>query len=399
MRVIPVDLFSLFNEIRANPTAFGFTNITGVACGPFPPFTSGSNSLLCLVGQNVAPNAQNTFLFADTSGHLTSAAHRVVAQFATSLIEGPYNYSQLAEAPLRTRQLHVLGVTDAAMNGHRAEVGRWNVFASGGGGDFDVEPGVGNVGVNNNNESYILGATVRASEHVTLGAAYGHTRARGGFGGDGGGYHTQEHNYSLFASLVSGGFYATGVATISNIKYGDIRRNILLGSLLRTATASTEGSNPSAFVTAGYDFPLGRFRVGPLVSLAAQQVEVTGFDESGGGSSNLRIFDQKRRSEVWSAGVRASFDFDGWTPWIRVTADEERRDDARVMTAMPLTLIATGNNYDVPAYTSDSSWTTLAAGVRGWITPNIGLGVSYYKVSGRSGISEQGAAATVSVKF
>jgi hypothetical protein len=37
--------------------------------------------------------------------------------------------------------------------------------------------------------------------------------------------------------------------------------------------------------------------------------------------------------------------------------------------------------------------------VRGWITPNIGLGVTYYKVSGRSGISEQGAAATVSVKF
>jgi hypothetical protein len=37
--------------------------------------------------------------------------------------------------------------------------------------------------------------------------------------------------------------------------------------------------------------------------------------------------------------------------------------------------------------------------VRGWIMPNVALGVSYYKVSGRSGISEQGANATVSVKF
>src|SRR5688572_28138085 len=71
MRVIPVDLFSLFNEIRANPASFGFTNITGVACGPFPPITSTPAALFCLVGQNVAPGAQNTFLFADASGHLT----------------------------------------------------------------------------------------------------------------------------------------------------------------------------------------------------------------------------------------------------------------------------------------------------------------------------------------
>ena len=40
MRVIPVDTFSFFNEILANPAAYGFTNTTGIACGAFPPVTT-----------------------------------------------------------------------------------------------------------------------------------------------------------------------------------------------------------------------------------------------------------------------------------------------------------------------------------------------------------------------
>jgi outer membrane lipase/esterase len=153
------------------------------------------------------------------------------------------------------------------------------------------------------------------------------------------------------------------------------------------------------FLNAGYDVARGRLRIGPTVSFTGQDITVKAFEETGGGSSNLKIFDQKRRSEVWSAGLRASFDLGNWTPWVRVTADEERRDDERFITAMPLTLVATGNTYSIPAYVSDSSWTTAAVGIRGWITPNIGLAATYYTISGRSGLSDQGATATVSLKF
>ena len=398
MRPIIADLFSLFNEIRANPSAFGFTNITGVACGPFPP-ASSSSSLFCLVGQNVAPNAQNTFLFADASGHLTTAGHRVVFQFANALIEGPYNYSLLAEAPLRTRTLHVHGVADGLKNAASAEVGRWTAFASIGEGDFDIDAASGNVGASNRNSSFAVGATIRTSPGVTLGAAYGQTKARGSFGADGGRYDIRDHNYSLFAGMRSGGFYGMLIGTLSETDYSSIRRNILIGSLLRVAEAGTSGSNVSGTVSAGYDFRLGRFTVGPTVSFTSQNVEINQFDEAGAGSSNLRIFGQKRRSEVLSAGVKASFDVRGWTPWIRVTADEEQRDDARFVTALPLTVLGTNSNYDVPAFVGDTSYTTIAGGIRGWFTPNVGLSVSYYNVSGRSGMSEQGGNATLSVKF
>jgi uncharacterized protein YhjY with autotransporter beta-barrel domain len=137
------------------------------------------------------------------------------------------------------------------------------------------------------------------------------------------------------------------------------------------------------FLNAGYDFSLGRFLVGPVVSATWQDVEVAGFEEAGAGSANLRMSTQKRRSQVWSGGVRASMDFEGWTPWIRFTADKETEDDPRIVTASPMS-IATGNQYDIPAYVGDSSYSPFSAGIRGWIAPRVALGLSYYMVNGRS---------------
>jgi outer membrane lipase/esterase len=278
LRPIPVDLFSLFNEIRANPAAFGLTNATGFACGPLPPAATTPTALFCLVGLNVPAGAENSLLWADPTGHLSTAGNRIVGQFALSLIEGPYNYSALAETPLRTRTLHVAGVNDGLAHGRLAEVGRWTVFASGGGGDFDIDPGVGNIGASNSLEAYTVGVTVRPAEPVVLGAAWGQTRSRGSWGGDGGGYRLRENTWSLFGSVKIGGFWGNGVFSTADLDYSDIQRNLQLGAQRRTANASAGGSNQSAFVSAGYDFNLRGFQVGPLVSFTSQDVDVNSFD-------------------------------------------------------------------------------------------------------------------------
>jgi outer membrane lipase/esterase len=100
---------------------------------------------------------------------------------------------------------------------------------------------------------------------------------------------------------------------------------------------------------------------------------------------------------VWSVGAKASIDIGSWTPWIRITADKERKDDLRFVTAMPLSL-ASNNSYDIPAYNFDTSFVTGAIGVRGHID-RIGVSLAYYKVSGRSGIKEDGVTGMLSYKF
>jgi outer membrane lipase/esterase len=211
-------------------------------------------------------------------------------------------------------------------------------------------------------------------------------------------FKTSETAWSVFASAKWGGLYGNAIASISDVSFNGVSRNIVLGPAVRTATSRPEGSNSSFFANLGYDFPVGRLRIGPTVGVTSQNVDINQFEEGGAGSANLRIGAQSRRSEVWSAGVRASMDFGRWTPWVKITADKERKDQARVVTATPISL-ASNNSYDVPALSFDNSFMTGSVGIRGMVTNNVGVSLAYYKVSGRSSISEDGVTGMLSIRF
>ena len=401
IRVIPVDVFTLFSEVRANPGAFGITNTTGIACGPFPPFTTTTpSSQFCLPGNFTQPNANNTFAFAD-SVHPTGASQRVVAQLVESLIEGPTQYGFLAEAPLHARESHVRTISEGITSNRYQPIGKWQVWIAGDHSTFDVSSGIGNSGLDSTSKSLTVGGLVRTSESVTLGLGVGKARNTNSLGNDAGGFKTDEWAFSLFGDVRWGGFYGTGVVSISEIDFDGVQRNVMLGLTPRSSTAQTKGNNASAFFTAGYDLRLGRFTVGPLVSVMSQNVTVNGFDESASlGVAGLRLGSQTRKSEVWSGGVRASCNcIAGWTPWLQVTADKERRDDPRFVTATPLTMISTNSSYDIPAYMPDTSYITTSVGITGLVTQRVGLSLSYLNISGRSGVKQDAVGAMVSYRF
>lgn len=399
LRAIPVDVFSLFNEMRSNPSAFGFTNTTGIACGPFPPVTTSGSAQFCIAGQNtVAPNAENTYVFAD-SVHPTTGAHRVIGDFVKSLIEGPTAYSLLAEAPLAMRRGYVQTVSDGLAEGQAARVGKITPFASLSNGGFDIGQGDGVDGLRSSNRSYGAGVAMRAAEAVTVGVAIGRAKLDGSLGGNRGGFQATETAFAAFAGVKHKGFYANAIGSLSEIDYRDINRNIALGTATRVARANSDGSNGGFSIQGGYDFSMGKLTVGPTLAWTSQNVEVEGFTEEGGGAAGLKIGNQKRRSEVAGIGARASYNLGAITPYVRVSADRERARDERFVTATPLSL-ATGNSYDIAGYQpSDSSYITSVIGLRGTIEGWIGYGLQYSKVSSRKGISEDSVAATLSVRF
>ena len=404
IRVIPVDSFSFLSEIRANPSGFGFTNITTPACGPFPPFSSAPDALFCPPNVWAAANANQTYLFADGI-HPTTAGHALIAQFVESMIDGPHQYSLLAESLLHTRAGHLRTLNDGLMLARsRPDGERWNVFAAIDHGVFEIDNEPGVQGLKNTANSGSVGITTNLSEAVTLGFALGQAKSRNQFMSGRGNYNTNEKIVSLFGSVKMWGFYGTGVASISDVTFGEIRRNIVLGPMVRTTNARAEGSNASASFNAGYDFRFRSLTIGPTAGVTLQHVTVNQFDEADGGSSNLRIGEQTRRSEVWSFGARATLGLDaldmgqGWTLWARATADKERRDDPRVVTATPLTLAATANSYDIAAYMPDTTYTTVAAGIRGQID-RLGIGLAYSTVLSRSGIRDDGVSLLLSLRF
>jgi outer membrane lipase/esterase len=397
IRVIPVDTFSLFNEVIANASAYGITNTTGIACGAFPPVTTAAtaNSLFCYTGNLVAPGADRTYAFADAV-HPTTASHAILGDFVKSLIDGPTQYGMLAESSLRSREAHVRSLADGIASGRRVPVGTYNVFVGGDWGDFNVER---NPGLHTDSRAGTVGFTMRASESVVIGAAYGNARNRGTFGSNAGNYEVAENTWSVFASAKSGWFYGGGVLSGGDTTYRNMKRIFNTGQVIRVAEGGADGNNTSAYLQAGMDFPIGRFAIGPLVSVHLQDVDVQQFDESGAGAANLRILVQKRKSEVWSAGARASLTMGNWTPWARITADKERRDEDREVSATPLSMVAIGSTYAVPTYKPDSSYYTWSLGVNGLIVPRVGLSIAYYKVESRSSTKEDGVWATVSFGF
>jgi outer membrane lipase/esterase len=394
LRVIPVDTFTLLREVTANAAAFGFTNITLPACQPV-----GSSALTCSAANSPA-GSSSTFLYADPV-HPTSAAHAITADFVKALIDGPNAYSTMAEVPLATRAAHVRTLDTGLRTGMSGAVGKVSVFAAGDGGKSDIESNRLSPANDSKNRSGTVGVTFRASEAFTFGLAIGKTTADANMGSLGK-FSTDESVLSAFGSFKADGAYFNFTGTYADIKFDDIQRNVKLGQVMRVNRANTKGSNSSANFTAGYDFAFGKFSVGPFLALTTQGVTVDGFSESGSAqgvlSTDLKIGQQNRDSQITSLGARASFDLGNWTPFARVSVEQERKREERLVTATPLS-IAQNLAYEIPGYRPGRKWGLVSLGVRGSFTDRISMAIVYTGTFSRTNVKEGGVAANITFQF
>lgn len=399
IEVIPVDTFTLLKEIMANPGIYGFTNITTPACLPNPAITGDTgSSLFCSPPTYRAANANQTYLFAD-GVHPSSAAHAILGQFVVSLIEGPAAVGMLAESALHSRESHNRTLDHGMSAALRTGEGKWAPFLGIDGGRYDFSRNAANGGVSNDNTSVSAGLVMRASETTAVGFALGQTKADASLGGGLGGYEYTDNQLSAFAGVRSGAAYFSAKGTIGDASYKDYKRNIALGPVTRVATASPKGSNFSIAVAGGYDFKVGsNVRVGPYATFTSQSVEVQGFSEDGAGSANLRYDSQTRKSRIFSVGARAVGDFGNFTPFARVAFESEQSNDARNVTATPLSL-ATGNSYGIPTYRGDKDWATASIGLAAKLGGNISATLAYNGVFSRKDVKADSISAGVSVGF
>ena len=390
IKVIPVDAFALFNDIKANAAAFGFTNTTTPACLPI-----GSSSLTCTAANTPAGAAQ-TYLFADPV-HPTTKSHAILADFVKSLIDGPNAYSIMAEVPLSSRAAHIRTLDEGLQQGQSAHVGKLSAFAAGEGSKFDLSTNPLSPKTDTKNRAATVGVTARVSDSVTLGVALGSTKAEARMGAAGN-FDVNENAVSVFGSARAGGFYGNFTGTIADLKFKNVQRNIRLGPVVRVASSNAGGSNGSIGVTGGYDFGFGSLSIGPFASVTNQSVKVNAFTEANAGSANLNISEQSRDSRVISGGLRASMNMGKWTPFARVSFDRENINNDRLVSANPVS-VTSGNTYDIPGYKGDGSWITSTIGVRGKLADKVGLSVVYSAVSSRENIKQDGVTASVSFDF
>lgn len=352
LSVIPVDTFNFLREVAANPSLFGFSNITGTACQP----QITANSLTCNPTSYVSPDAPNTYLFAD-GVHPTTSAHRIIADLALSALEGPRQIAVLPHSTAMTGRARAERV-GMHLGGKPAGDGmRWWSDLRG---DFQR--------FGNGDHYDGVGPALTAGVDWTNG-----NLVFGGFAG----YGVQENDWGLRRGswdqkeATLGGFigwygdagaWVNGQLSYSDVSF-DIERDVVLGPAVRTHRGSSDGSNLTVAAQAGWEFGDGALRHGPVIGVVSQRIEVDGYAESEPAlSTSLAYPDQEFDSLVGSAGWQAAYAInDHLRPYARLTWDREFEEaDAQAFARSQS--ISGSLPYAVPGVVYDRTYGTLTFG-------------------------------------
>lgn len=354
LRVIPLDTFRFLQEVVANPSLFGITNVTGTACQP----QITAQSLTCNPSSLVNPSAASTYLFAD-GVHPTTAAHKAIADFAVSVIEGPRMIGILPHSAATVGRARAQMVEGAFAGMAAAGDGtHWWANVRGDSQRYTDAPfffdGPGLTG------SFGLG---RRSGNLVYGAFAGYGRQDIDFGQRRGSFEQTDAGFGGYLGLRSEAFWANVQAGWTRLDF-DVTRQVQLGAATRQHRGSAGGDNFSMGTSMGMHFTHGRLVHGPVVSLLAQRITVDGYDEDSTESTALGYSEQDGRSLVGSAGWEGSFAInDRLRPYARLTWDREFEEAPEEVFArsrsMPTTL-----PYAVPGLPFDDSYGTLTYGVR-----------------------------------
>ena len=374
LNVIPVNTYALLNEVIANPSAYGFANVTAPAC------TGGSGSSIECGPQGsgapvtYAPGTDQTYLFAD-GVHPTTAAHAMLGQYVLSVIRAPEQISLLGEAPLaanaaQTRAIRNQMLIDAAGGETRTFV---NI-------DYArqrFDAGNGSPKTSSNNYNFTLGAAVQASDHVSAGVALGVGQSNASFAG-GGGYKLQDISGLGYVTYHAGGGYVGGYANFGQSNFKDIERRIDLGAMHRTESGKADGSHLGAGFTGGWWFDFDNLRTGPFANLEWQTAKINGYSESGNDSTAMWFGSQQRDALVATLGWRMQGHWNvGNTvlsPYAELAWNRDDKADPRLVRAG---LNSMNGTFALTGFTPDKNWATAELGLSAMLTPSMTSWIGY----------------------
>jgi len=366
LRVIPLDTFHFLQEVAADPSAFGLSNVTNQACLA-QPAPAGDSSLFCNPASTV-PGGADSYLFAD-GVHPTTAAHLALADMATSVIEGP---RLLAILPYSASMIG-RGRADQVAN-HRGKPEADGISWWGGlradnqrveNADlFDGTAVAGTFGVD------------WARGNMVYGAFAGHGQGKLDFGLDRGDFKQKDTSVGGFAGWYGARGWVNGQLSYTWLSF-DVNRQVQMGQATRHHGGSADGTNLSAGIAGGYEFGEGRAHHGPVAALVAQRIKVDGYAEGNVNSTALAFPDQDLDSLLGSIGWQARYAInDHVEPYARLTYDREFKEMPKEAWATVQTLSAAGP-YAVPGLDMDRDFARLQVGARStFLGLNADVGVS-----------------------
>lgn len=355
---IPADFASTGDYALLNPARFGITNtnINTPACGAVA-------AINCTSADLVTPNAMNTYFFADSIGHVSSAVQKLQADYVYDLITAPGKVSMIANQASIGQIAMNNAYLDQAGYSFRAHapktLGAWALGAV-----QQVNLSGASTSTSSSPYGAAAGMDYQLNEKVLMGAfvGYGQTQVNYNTSGN---FTQSGSTLGTYLAYKSGAAWANGLLAYNWLS-NNVNRVTPIGITSFSNTSTVNGANTSAAVQTGYDFEAGQVKHGPLLGYAYVNTQINGFTESGNISS-LQFGSQNINAQVASAGYQAQAKMGNWLPFAKAIYNSQLGNLDRQVTTTLTTVSAP--SYTMPAMSYGRSWTNLTAGLGYQIDP------------------------------
>ena len=354
--IIPVNTFALFNEVLANPAAYGISNTTVPAC-------TTSSSLNC-TPQTLRPGATpQTYLFAD-SVHPTTNTHALFAQVVENEIIAPQQVSLLAEEPLATLEAERNAIGQQLLSDQAAPSPGVHLFAAGGYVRQHISAQSYTPSAHDDDGLITAGVEDQLNATLTLGAELSGGTASEALDGQLRRFDTDSFMGSLFAQYVWRQAYVDGAAGYGGLRFRGVQRDFKIGPVTRTEDGETQGQTASLNLGGGYWFGAPRLRAGPFVTGAYERVHVDRYAELSADSESMTFGSQTRESLIGEAGVRVQGALPFHTMQLRPYAEVGYAYDGDARTRDVVAGLTTmAGQFAIPGFSPDRQWGVVQAGL------------------------------------
>ena len=299
--IIPLDTFSLLQQVAANPKAYGFTNMTQKACNT-------SSSLLCGSNNLVVPGANESYFFADGI-HPSGRAHQMIADYASAVVTAPSLIGVLPHiattAGLATSerlQSHINQIQSSEQKPAR------KLWATG---DFENQDIAGFEG--DSNTQVLLGVDFAHpnSAHAVTGL-YGNITQKD-FENSGvrtglSNIDLEEVGFGVYHSNTLdklGGVQINGAVGFGNLDV-DVTRAVTLGGNKQEFNSNADGKRYYANLQAGYPMQFSSLAITPYIGATASRVRLDALKEQEMSGIAMQFDEQKYTTTYGKLGVKAN---------------------------------------------------------------------------------------------
>jgi len=296
--IIPLDMFSLTQEIIASPAQYGFTNVTEPACGDTNSLNCGSDDLEEL-------NADETYFFADGI-HPTGATHQLIADYANAVVTAPSLIGVLPHIATTTGlatnerlQSHINQIQSSEQKPTRTlwavgEVANQEIAGFDGDNNTQVLLGVDFAHPNSANAVTGLYGNITQKDFENSDVGTGLSDIDLG-----------EIGFGVYHSNKFGGLQINGAAGFGNMDV-DVTRAVTLGSNQQQFKSNADGKRFYANLQAGYPMQVSNIAVTPYIGATASRVKIDGLKEKEMSGIAMQFDEQKYSTTYGKLGLKAN---------------------------------------------------------------------------------------------